>query len=187
MTLQIQMITMLLMFTAGLALGALFDIFRILSEHFRLPKWAMPIVDIVYWIVATILVFRLLLGSNEGQVRVFVFIGLCLGVLLYYPLFSKWTDHTVHFIIRMVYALVHFLGKTIQVLLIKPVKGLYRLVIVILGFLMAIAIFLYKIVLQLFYPFWKVLLWLTGPIWRRLKLPGWVTSLWKNILHWFKK
>ncbi|AVG14190.1 spore cortex biosynthesis protein YabQ [Paenibacillus larvae] len=181
------MITMLLMFTAGLALGAMFDVFRILFERFRLPKWAMPIVDIVYWIVATILVFRLLLGSNEGQVRMFVFIGLCLGVLLYYPLFSKWTIRTVYFLIRTVHGLVRFLNKTIHILVIKPVKGLYRLVIIILGFLMAIAIFLYKIMIQLFYPFWKVLLWLTGPIWRRLKLPSWISSLWKNILHWFKK
>jgi spore cortex biosynthesis protein YabQ len=195
-TLNVQFLTLWMMFVSGLGLGVLFDLFRVLAGQLRIPKWTLPLTDLVYWIVATILVFRVLYLTNQGQVRLFVFIGLVIGILLYFTSFSPWIVKLILLIIKTIKALIRFIKKSIELLIIRPAIVLYRFFILFLGFLAALAIFLYKIVLQLLYPFWKLLLWLLRPVLRplakRLKVPSWLVEtglaferLWKWIRRWF--
>lgn len=176
-----------MMFLSGVAICAIFDVFRVLSGKLKLPRWTIPLVDIVYWIVATILVFRLLLYSNEGQVRVFIFLGLGIGVCFYFALLSNLVIHLTLLIIRIIIALYRFLAKTVEIVLIKPIIGLYRLTVIILGFLLAVAIFLYRIVLQLLYPFWRLLLWMTRPAHKYFVVPVWLKKLMGNIITIYRR
>ncbi|MFC0216117.1 spore cortex biosynthesis protein YabQ [Paenibacillus chartarius] len=196
MTLNVQFLTLWMMFVSGLALGVLFDGFRVLAGQLRVPRWTQPVTDLLYWSLATILVFRILYWSNHGQVRLFVFIGLLIGVVIYFTSLSKAVISVMHYLIRTVKALFRFLVKTVETVVVKPIIGLYRLFILFLGFLAALAIFLYRIVLQCLYPFWKLLIWLTRPIWRplqqHLRMPrwlarigGWFERMWVWLRRWF--
>ncbi|NQX70538.1 spore cortex biosynthesis protein YabQ [Paenibacillus alba] len=187
MTLHVQFQTIFMMFLSGVAICAIFDVFRVLSGKLKLPRWTIPLVDIVYWIVATILVFRLLLYSNEGQVRVFIFLGLGIGVCFYFALLSNLVIHLTLLIIRIIIAIYRFLAKTVEIVLIKPIIGLYRLTVIILGFLLAVAIFLYRIVLQLLYPFWRLLLWMTRPAHKYFVVPVWLKKLMGNIITIYRR
>jgi spore cortex biosynthesis protein YabQ len=184
------------MFVSGLGLGALFDGFRVLAGQLRAPKWSQPVTDLIYWMVATVLVFRVLYWSNQGQVRLFVFVGLLIGVLLYFTALSRYVVRALLFAIRMVKGLFRFLIKSVETVVIKPIIALYRFFILFLGFVATIAIFLYKIVIQCLYPFWKLLAWLTRPLWRPLlkhvRLPrwladlgGWIARVWAWLRQWF--
>lgn len=196
MTLNVQFLTLWMMFVSGLGLGVLFDGFRVFAGQLRVPKWTQPFTDLLYWILATVLVFRVLYWSNQGQVRFFVFIGLIIGILLYFTALSGRVVAFMLFCIRMVKALVRFLIKTVQTVVIRPIIALFRFFILFLGFLASVAIFLYKIVLQCLYPFWKLLSWLTKPLWRPLlehvRVPkwlvragGWFARGWDWLRRWF--
>jgi len=168
-------------------MGAMFDVFRILSGKLRLPRWTVAIIDILYWIVATILVFRLLIYSNEGQLRVFVFLGIGIGICFYFALLSVWVTRLTLLVIRIVIIIYRVLRRTIELLIIKPIIGLYRLTVIILGFLVAVAIFLYKIVLQLLYPVWRLLLWMTKPLHKYFVIPSWLGKLSGKIVAIYRR
>ncbi|OPH51236.1 spore cortex biosynthesis protein YabQ [Paenibacillus ferrarius] len=187
MTLHVQFQTIFMMFLSGVSICAIFDVFRVLSGKLKLPRWTIPLVDIVYWIVATILVFRLLLYSNEGQVRVFIFLGLGIGVCFYFAFLSNLVIRLTLLIIQIIIAIYRFLAKTVEIILIKPIIGLYRLTVIILGFLLAVAIFLYRIVLQLLYPFWRLLLWMTRPAHKYFVVPVWLKKLMGNIITIYRR
>jgi spore cortex biosynthesis protein YabQ len=162
---------------SGAFMGALFDVYRVLSGQLRPPRWLVPLLDIGYWIVATLFVFRALLYSNDGQVRVYVFLGLLLGVWLYFRLASRLTIRFVQLCIRLVLALIRFLGRTVEYIIIKPVLLLYRLLIILFGFLWALTIFIGKIMLQLMYPFLLLGRLLMKPLRKRLRKPDWWNRL----------
>jgi spore cortex biosynthesis protein YabQ len=185
-----------MMFVSGLGLGLLFDGFRVFAGQLRAPKWTQPVTDLLYWILATVVIFRILYWSNQGEVRLFVFIGLLIGVLLYFTALSRLVIRFLLFCIRMAKALFRFLVKTVETVLIKPMIALYRLFILFLGFVAASSIFLYKFVLQCLYPFWKLLVWLTRPLWRPLlkhvRVPRWLADvgfwfarMWAALRRWF--
>lgn len=159
MTLEVQFWTLVMMVAGGNALGAIYDLFRVVHQRLRMPRLAYIPIDITYWILSTILIFSLLYSSNQGQLRLFVFIGMASGVLIYYFLLSKPTTRLFNGIMTMIASLYKFAVKMVQLLIIKPLIGLYRALVVFLGFLTALAIFLYKIMLQLLYPFWALILW----------------------------
>lgn len=187
MTLHVQFLTILLMFCSGLILGTLFDVFRVLSRELRLPKWMLPLVDILYWIVATILVFRLLIYSNEGQVRVFIYLGMLIGICFYYAFLSLWTVRLVMLLIRIIVTIYHIICKTVFFVFIKPLIGLYRLIVLFLSFFLAVAIFLYKIVIQLLYPVWRLILWIIRPLRKFLIVPGWLSAWVKKLTGFFRR
>ncbi|KRE95870.1 spore cortex biosynthesis protein YabQ [Paenibacillus sp. Soil766] len=177
MTLHVQFQTIFMMFLSGICIGALFDIFHVLSGKLRLPRWTIPIVDSIYWIVAIILVFKMLIYSNEGQVRIFIFLGMGIGLCFYFGLLSPLVIRLILILIRIIVAIYRFLTRTVEILIIKPIIGLYRLTVIILGFLLAVAIFLYRIVLQLLYPLWRLFLWMTKPVHKYLVIPDWLKKL----------
>lgn len=178
MTLETQFITLLTMIAIGAGMGAIFDVYRVLSSQLCVPRWMIPLLDIVYWILSTLLVFRGLYASNSGQVRIYVFIGLLAGGWLYYRLFSAIMVRIVLFCINLVKQFIRLSIRTFQWTVIKPIVLLYRLVVVIFGFLIAVAVFLYKIVLQLLYPFWVLFRKLFGLFRPLLKFPSWMKPSW---------
>lgn len=159
MTLGMQFWTMFMMMCGGIIMGAIYDFFRLLHEQLKLPRWTIIPLDIIYWIVATILIFQLLYNSNQGQLRMFVYVGMVVGVLLYYFLFSKTTTQVLLFIFKMIKEIYRVIVRIIHILIVKPAIILYKAFLLILRFLQLFAIFLYKIMLQLLYPLWKIILW----------------------------
>jgi hypothetical protein len=87
---------------------------------------------------------------------------------MYFAFFSRWTILAVRWSIGMFRRLVRFSIKTFDLLIIRPIRFLIRCLIVIWGFLCALTIFLYKIVLQLLYPLWVFLRWIARPLHRKL-------------------
>ncbi|TDF91584.1 spore cortex biosynthesis protein YabQ [Paenibacillus piri] len=181
MTLQTQFVTMGMMLLGGLSLGGMFDLYRVLASQLKAPRYAYYLLDLAFWLIGTLLVFKLLYMSNLGQVRMYVFIAVLAGVAVYFALFSRMVIGFVLFLIRMVRALIRIVKRTIEIFIITPAVWLYRAVILFLGFLWAIAIFLYKIMLQLLYPVWRLLKWLSMPLIRKINVPVWVKQLGQTI------
>lgn len=187
MSLEVQFLTLGAMFGSGAGLGVLYDIYRVAAGQLKISRWLLPILDILYWIVATILVFRVLYTSNQGQVRLFVFIGLLVGICFYFGLLSHWVVKLLLFVIRLGKALIRLLIRTVQWVVVKPAIGIYRLLIITLGFLAAFAVFLFKIVLQLLYPFRFLFRPLLRLVRRHVKLPAGLKRLGNALMNGLKR
>ena len=88
MSLQAQWITMATMVGSGLILGVVLDAYRVLKERFRLRGWVVSLVDLLYWVAAASLVFHLLVWSNWGELRFYVFVAVLAGFWIYFSWFS---------------------------------------------------------------------------------------------------
>ncbi|MEI7027668.1 spore cortex biosynthesis protein YabQ [Paenibacillus sp. y28] len=169
MSLNEQFLTMYMMFGCGMGMGLAFDLYRVLAARFKLSRLPLALLDIVYWIAATALVFQMLLYSNHGQVRLVVFIGILLGAGMYFVLFSRAAVWTINRLLRIAAALIRFIIKLLRIVLLGPLMALWRIAIAIFRIFRAISIFLFKIVLQLLYPFWSLLKWLYRSMLGRFK------------------
>lgn len=168
MTLDVQFLTMAAMMASGAALGLLYDTYRVLSGEFRFPRWTTPPLDVLYWVIGTAAIYRVLYISNGGEVRLYVFLALMIGVSFYFGLLSGLLSKLMRWLIRKMVQFIQGLIRLGTILLIRPVVALYKLFIIILGFLGVVSIFLAKLMLQLLYPLWKITLWLMRPLGMRL-------------------
>lgn len=73
----------------GMSIGLLFDYYRAISAALRLKARGILVGDMLFWLVATAMGFMLLLWGNWGELRFYVLLGLGLGALLYFQMFSK--------------------------------------------------------------------------------------------------
>lgn len=195
MTLNVQFLTMAAMMGCGAALGLFYDAYRVVSGEFRFPRWLTPPLDLIYWLIGTLAVFRVLYVSNGGEVRIYVFLALMIGVCFYFGLLSGAFVRVIRWTIRLVKRLVALLLRILDLLLVRPVLGLYRFIVWILGFLGVSSIFLFKFVIQLFYPLWRFVVWLVRPLGERLyawtRANQWLTPalrrLSQAVASWFKR
>ncbi|MDQ8737477.1 spore cortex biosynthesis protein YabQ [Paenibacillus sp. LHD-38] len=168
MTLGMQWLTMAVMLLSGLGMGTVFDGYRVVTNELKFPRWWIPVLDVIYWMAAALVVFRVLYASNNGEVRAYVFIGLAIGIVIYYFLFSRMVIATVKWLIGAVRKLITFILKCLEILIVKPLLLIYKMVLVILAFGSALTIFIFKIVIQLVRPFWKLFVWMVRPVTRPL-------------------
>lgn len=83
-----QLILFALMVTMGIVLGIFFDFYRALRVIAEPGKAFTIIGDILFWIVATVLVFTVLMWQTWGEMRAYVLLGLLLGFVIHWYYFS---------------------------------------------------------------------------------------------------
>ncbi|GAC42465.1 hypothetical protein PPOP_1822 [Paenibacillus popilliae ATCC 14706] len=174
---------MLLMMLSGLALGIVFDGYRVVAGQFRFPRWTVPLLDLMYWLAATLFVFQMLVKGNQGELRFYVFLGLAAGAWLYVILLSKVTVGIVTWLVRAILSISRFIRRCLYVLLVLPLKGLWIFTKGLASFLLSPAMFLGKIVLQCVKPLWLLIRW----IFRPLILPIWERLGMTERLRWIKQ
>lgn len=147
------------MILCGLAMGTAFDVFRVASHRFHVARWLLPGLDVVYWAAATFLVFSLLLDSNHGEVRMYVFLGLGIGVTGYFGLFSGTVMKLTAWLIDRLRQLAMLLWKIGEALAYKPVRWIVLLIakLIDVAFVVTAAIVLWtlRLVLKPFVPLGK--------------------------------
>lgn len=77
-----------LMVTMGIVLGVIFDFYRALRGIAEPGKLLTIMGDIIFWLIATALVFSVLMWRTWGEMRAYVLIGLILGFLIHWFYFS---------------------------------------------------------------------------------------------------
>jgi len=115
------------MILCGLVMGMAFDVYRVASHRFHVARWILPAIDVAFWAAATLGVFAVLLASNQGEVRLYVFLGLGIGVTGYFGLLSAWVVKLSGKLIDFFMALFRFLWRLIRVLFIVPVVWVVRM------------------------------------------------------------
>lgn len=73
----------------GLILGIIFDVFRIIRKCFKNSDLITYIQDIIFILIAAIILLLGIFIINNGEVRAYLFFGIIIGILLYFITISK--------------------------------------------------------------------------------------------------
>ena len=102
----------------GIIIGLVFDFFRILRKSFKTKDIITYIEDILFWIITGLILLYSIFTFNNGEIRLFMFLGAILGCIFYMLIFSK-------FIIKINTKIITFLKDTIKkaiTLILYPIK-----------------------------------------------------------------
>ena len=73
----------------GFVAGVIFDIYHLLIKVLKLKKYMIMTLDILFWLIITVMVFWILLLENYGEVRFYILLGVFLGMGCYWYLLKK--------------------------------------------------------------------------------------------------
>lgn len=97
----------------GIIISVLFDLFRILRKAIKTSDMVTYIQDILFWILAGIIILYSIFTFNNGALRLYIFIGMFIGILIYMILISKYVvwigSFTIKFTIRIITRIIHIL------------------------------------------------------------------------------
>ena len=117
---QNQLYAFIIFILNGLLTGLIFDIFRISRKVFKTPDLITYIEDVLFWVISGLIVMYSIFKFNNGEIRLFVFIGICIGLVIYLLVFSK-------LFIKFSVYIINFLKKVIQIIIIKPIQFILKL------------------------------------------------------------
>lgn len=93
---------------AGILTGAMFDLYRIIRGS-KVPKVIVVIEDILFWILAALVVFCFLLYTNYAFLGVYVYLFMLLALFIYLKLVSP-------ICLKFEISILNFLGKVSRIL-----------------------------------------------------------------------
>lgn len=102
----------------GIVTGLLFDFFRISRKVFKTNDVITYIEDILFWILAGGIVLYSIFVFNNGELRLFMFLGIVLGAFVYMLFVSS-------YIIKINVKIINILKKIIGISMI-PFKHIYK-------------------------------------------------------------
>lgn len=105
---------------SGLTAGFLYDIIRMKRKALKTKMAMAAFEDIAFWIITSILVFVAAYVSNQGEIRMYFFLAVLIGVVFYYAFMSRWVILILTFILKI--TLKPF------ILLFRLLKPLYNLI-----------------------------------------------------------
>lgn len=98
--------------SVGIIIGIIFDIFRIWRKTIHTSDITTNIQDILFCLITGIIIIISIFYFNNGELRLFIFIGIITGTILYMLLISK-------YIMAISIKIINFVKKTVH-LLIQP-------------------------------------------------------------------
>ncbi len=119
-----QLFCLLIFIINGIAIGILFDIFRILRRSFNTTDWITYFQDILFWILAGCIMLFSIFTFNNGEIRSYVFIGIILGGIFYMltisRFFVKLSVDIIELFKKILYYPMQLIKSIIKTLIIKP-------------------------------------------------------------------
>lgn len=125
-----QLFCLLIFIITGIAIGILFDIFRILRKSFKTLDWITCIQDILFWILAGCIMLFSIFVFNNGEFRSYVFIGILIGVVVYMltisRIFIKSSTAIIKFLKKILSYPINLIKNILNKVIIKPIYNLIK-------------------------------------------------------------
>lgn len=103
----------------GIIIGLLFDFFRILRKTFKTKDIITYIQDIIFWILTGFVILYSTFTFNNGEIRIFMFIAIFLGILFYLTLIST---YIIKVNVKFINLIKVFISKIFRKKLLQPIK-----------------------------------------------------------------
>ncbi len=109
----------------GILIGFLFDFFRILRKSFKTTNFITYVEDIIFWILTGLSIIFFMYNFSDGNLRLFIFLGLGFGIILYMLTLSR---AIIKISVSIINFFVKIIKKTIDICKI-PCKFIYKLIL----------------------------------------------------------
>ncbi len=121
----------------GAIIGIFFDIFRILRKSFKTSDFITYIEDTVFGILTGIFLIFMLFIFNNGQLRLYIFFAIILGILIYMLTISKYfikinvkiivtikkiITKIIFVVIYPIKKIIYFIRKYVLKVILRPFK-----------------------------------------------------------------
>ena len=134
--LESQINTLFIFAITGFIIGILFDFFRIQRKVFKTYDIITYIQDILFWILTGLIVLYSIFVFNNGEMRIYIFLGILIGIILYVLLFSKYVIKINVFIInkikwfisiilKIIFMPFKFIFNILKKSLLKPISFIF--------------------------------------------------------------
>lgn len=80
----------------GMLAAVLIHYYQLSIRVMNIGRYTLYLLDILFWIMMLILIFAGILAINQGELRIYVFIGLVLGALVYLRCLAPRTSKAIH-------------------------------------------------------------------------------------------
>ena len=112
----------------GMIIGLLFDIFRILRKSFKTKDFIIYFEDILFWILAGISIIFFMYKFSDGNLRLFMLLGLIIGEIIYLISFSRIIINVSMIIINNILKqIINFITLPIKLMINTIFKAVYFL------------------------------------------------------------
>lgn len=108
----------------GILIAFIFDLFRIKRKAVVTGNLLTYFEDLLYWIIAALVLFAVVYYANEGELRGYILIGIVIGAALYIVLLSRTVIKITLKLIRLVYKILELLWHIIS----YPIKFILKVI-----------------------------------------------------------
>lgn len=119
-----QLVEFLYSMTGGIAIGLLYDLFRIKRRTVKTRVFFIHFEDIVFWTAALIIGLLTVYAANGGVLRGYILVGIVLGVITYFLLVSRIVIFLMTLILKFTGAIIEIVFRIISF----PFRLLYRII-----------------------------------------------------------
>ena len=98
----------------GVVIGILFDFFRILRRSFKTSNIITYVEDVLFWILTGVLILYNIWYFNNGEIRIYMFLGIIMGLLIYMLTLSNIIVSLFSKILKMLIRILEIPFKTIM-------------------------------------------------------------------------
>ncbi|TWI53219.1 spore cortex biosynthesis protein YabQ [Halalkalibacter nanhaiisediminis] len=155
MSLTIQLYTMLSMAAMGVYIGAAIDTYSRFTKKRKTFHFLVACNDLMFWLIQALVVFYVLLQSNHGDIRFYIFLALICGYAAYQALFRRIYQTLLERFIQFVIHMYRFIVKLIILFFVKPIKFilklLYSLCMMVVTGCLTVLLFFIRLVLKPIY------------------------------------
>lgn len=124
---SVQIGNFLMTIFCGLLMGVLFDGYRVVRGILTPRTIFTDIGDLMFWGVSTLVVFATLLVTNWGEVRLYVFLGLAIGIFVYLKLCSRTIIRILISAWRVSHTVCRWGTKFMHTMVWRPLRGMMHL------------------------------------------------------------
>lgn len=155
MNLEQQFTSLLIMILSSLCIGVFFDGFRVLKGKMYFPKIIVFLIDIGFGVFSALLVFYFLIWVNDGQLRGVMVLTFFIGLFIYYLTLSKSIVRIWGIFYSILSQLIKTIYKIIDFTILRPITSIYKLLVIILTFIISIIGFIGQFIKKLFLRIYK--------------------------------
>ncbi|TCK87860.1 spore cortex biosynthesis protein YabQ [Natranaerovirga hydrolytica] len=121
---KIQSQVFLVAIGTGIVIGLFYDCIRIFRRIIKHSNFVINIEDMLFWIISSMILFITLFKQNNGIIRGYIIIGVIIGLMTYFSLFSKML---VTYVAKLINFILSILKKIITILF-RPFTTILRFI-----------------------------------------------------------
>lgn len=122
-------VTFFISVMVGVALGAIWDCFRVVRKKIGDLKKLVFILDLTYFILVSICTMCFFFFFTYGGFRAFALIGELLGFILFYSTFEKPVFPLIYFFVSIAFKITYFFYKIIKFSFLKFINFSEKVII----------------------------------------------------------